>query len=101
MAFTLTITIQQPTAQIAKPIVGNDGAAALLAALLLSVYAGQKTKKQLNKLKRRAVAELFKHRMKAGLARMKSIFSKKAPAIDNRTLLLHTYWFGSADLDFY
>jgi len=35
MAFTSTITIQQPSAQTAKPINGNDGAAALLAALLL------------------------------------------------------------------
>ncbi len=87
MAFTSTITIQQPAAQTAKPINGNDGAAALLAALLLSVYAGQRTKKQLNKLKRRAVTELFKHRVKAGFARVKSLFSKKAPAIDNRTLL--------------
>ena len=87
MAFTSTISIEQPTAQIIKPIEGYDGAAALLAALLLSFYAGQKTKKKLNKLKRRALAELFKHRMKAGFARVKSLFSKKAPPIDNRTLL--------------
>lgn len=87
MAFTSTITIEQPAAPTTKPVAGNDAAAALLAALLLSVYAGQKSRKQLNKLKRRALAELFKHRVKAGFARVKSFFSKKAPAIDNRTLL--------------
>ncbi len=87
MAFTPTTTIQQPLAQTTKPIAGNDSAAALLAALLLTFYAGQKTRKQLNKLKRRAVAELFKHRMKAGFARIKSVFSRKAPTIDSKTLL--------------
>jgi cobalamin synthase len=87
MAFTPVITIQQPLAQTTKPIDGNNGAAALLAALLLSFYAGQKTKKELNKLKRRAIVELFKHRMKAGFARAKSLFSKKAAPVDNRTLL--------------
>jgi len=87
MAFTPTISIEQPITPTANPSVGNDGTAALLAALLLSFYAGQKTKKQLNKLKRRAIAELFKHRMKAGFARAKSLFSKKAAPIDNRTLL--------------
>ncbi len=87
MAFTTTTTVQQPNAQFIKPGEGYNGTAALLAALLLSFYAGQKTKKQLNKLKRRAITELFKHRMKAGFARVKSLFSKKAPPIDNRTLL--------------
>ncbi|HVE61400.1 MAG TPA: hypothetical protein VNA26_06260 [Chitinophagaceae bacterium] len=85
MAFTSTTT-QQPAEQTAKPIADNE-TAALLAAVLLSVYAGHTTKKQLNKLKRRAVVELFKHRMKSGFARVKSLFSKKAPPIDNRTLL--------------
>ncbi|MFN2438060.1 MAG: hypothetical protein ABR503_02595 [Chitinophagaceae bacterium] len=87
MAFTTTTSVQQSTTQTIKPVEGYGGAAALLAAVLLSVYAGHTTKKQLNKLKRRAVVELFKHRMKAGFARVKSLFSKKAPPIDNRTLL--------------
>ncbi len=87
MAFTPTTTIQQPLAQTTKPIAGNDSAAALLAALLLTFYAGQKTRKQLNKLKRRAVTELFKHRIKAGFTKVKSLFLKNVPAIDNRTLL--------------
>ncbi len=88
MALTST-TIQQPaTLSKSSPTSTGDGAAPLLAALMLTVYAAQKSKKQLRKLKRKAVVELFKYRMNASFSRFKSLFSKKAPAsVDNRTLL--------------
>lgn len=87
MAYTST-TIQQSAPTTSTPSFSAEGAAPVLAALVLSVYAAQKSKKQLKKLKRQAVVALFKYRLQAGFARFKSLFSKKAPAnISNRTLL--------------
>jgi hypothetical protein len=65
-----------------------DHAATVLAALVLSVYAAQKSKKQLRKLKRQALVTLFKHRVQHSFSRLTSLFSKKSPqSISNRTLL--------------
>ncbi len=88
MALSST-SIQQAPAPVKQPVsYGNDGAATILAALMLTVYAAQKSKKQLRKLKKKAVVELFKYKMKATFSKFKSLFSKNAPAnIDNRTLL--------------
>lgn len=88
MALTSTI-VQQPPVPAAKPA-GNasDVAAPLLGALMLAVFTAQKSTKALRKLKKQAVVALFKYRIDASVARIKSLFSKKAPAtIDNRTLL--------------
>jgi hypothetical protein len=42
----------------------------------------------MRQLKKQAVVALFKYRIASSFARVKSLFSKKAPAtIDNRTLL--------------
>lgn len=65
-----------------------DNTAPVLAALVLSVYAAQKSRKQLNKLKRQALLTLFKHRVQQSVNNFTSLFTKKAPqSISNRTLL--------------
>lgn len=60
----------------------------LLATLMLTMYAAQKSKKQMRKLKRKAAFTLLKLKMQSALAPVTSLFSKKAPqSISNRTLL--------------
>jgi hypothetical protein len=88
MALSST-TMQQPSAPAKQPVsYGGEGAASILAALMLTVFAAQKSKKQLRKLKRQAIAQLFKYKVNTAFSRVTSLFSKKAPAsIDNRTLL--------------
>jgi membrane-bound ClpP family serine protease len=88
MALTST-TLQHPVESASTPGTnGNEAAAPLLAALVISLYAAQKTKKELRKLKRNAVLTLFKYQMNATFSRVKSLFSKNpAPQISNRTLL--------------
>jgi hypothetical protein len=88
MALTST-SIQQPAVPAKQPTtIGGEGAASILAALMLTVFAAQKSKKQLRKLKRQAVAQLLKYKVNAALSNFLSIFTKKAPApISTRTLL--------------
>jgi hypothetical protein len=58
MAFASS-SVQQSHQNTAKPaLTVSDTATPLLAALVLSVYAAQKSKKQLRKLKRTAIASL-------------------------------------------
>lgn len=89
MALSST-TIQQPVAKTQEPSsIATEHAASVLTALVLTVYAAQKSKKQLRKLKRQAIVALFKHRINASVSRFKSLFSKKAApqSVSNRTLL--------------
>jgi len=88
MAFASS-SVQQPHQNTAKPALSvNDTAAPLLAALVLSVYAAQKSKKQLRKLKRTAIASLLKFKINAGISRFKSLFSKNPPAeLSTQTIL--------------
>lgn len=87
MALSST-TIQQPIEKTeSNPTVDNTGAASVLAAIVLSVYAAQKSRKQLRKLKRKAVLTLFRYKMQTTLSRLFKPFSKAEPQISNRTLL--------------
>ena len=89
MALTTTTT-QEPIVKSEPKAndINHTADASMLAAVVLSVYAAQKSRKQLRRLKRKALLALFKYRLQASFARVKSIFSKNAPAnISNRTLL--------------
>ncbi len=89
MALTST-AVQQPLASKPKSdVVSNEGAAALMAALLLTVYGVQKSKKSFRQLKRKAVAELFKYKVRSSVSKVKSLFSKKEviEGISDTTLL--------------
>jgi hypothetical protein len=88
MALSSTTTQSINAKPEAKPVV-DAGAASVLAALVLSVYAAQKSKKQIRQLRRKAVAALFQYKIRTMVANFVSIFSKNAAAnISNRTLLL-------------
>ena len=88
MAFS-TSTIQPASVPTQQPVVNdNSGMGSLLTTLVLTMYAAQKSKKQMRQLKRRAVATLFKLKMQAALSPITSLFSKKpAESLSNRTLL--------------
>jgi hypothetical protein len=87
---SLTSTTIKPVEKTQEPSnsISVDNTAPVLAALVLSVYAAQKSRKQLNKLKRQALVTLFKHRVQQSLHNFTSLFSKKTPqSVSNRTLL--------------
>jgi len=87
MAFSTTVATNVEPAQPSF-IESNSGAASILAALMLTMYAAQKSKKQMRKLKRKAVVALMKYRLQMAFNNFKSLFSKDAAAnISNRTLL--------------
>ena len=88
MAFS-TSTVIPSTAPVQQPSVNdNSGMASLLTTLVLTMYAAKESKKQMRKLKRKAVATIFKLKMQAALAPITSFFSKKrAESLSNRTLL--------------
>ncbi len=74
-----TSTIQPVSKPVTENAVSNESAAAsLLSMLLLSVYAVQKSKKSMRKMKRRFMWTAFK-------LKMKSLFSKKR--ISDRVLI--------------
>jgi hypothetical protein len=81
MAFSST-TIQQPKEKTTTSFFKSDTASALLATLLLTMYAGHASAKQLRKLKRKFAWEAFK--LKA-----KSFFKNpfKPASISDRTLI--------------
>ncbi|HEY0752301.1 MAG TPA: hypothetical protein VGD26_14175 [Chitinophagaceae bacterium] len=87
MALSST-TIQQPIEKTeSNTTIDNTGAASVLAAIALTVYAAQKSRKQLRRLKRKALLTLFRYKLQATLSRMFKPFSKAEPQISNRTLL--------------
>ena len=81
MAFTSTI---QPTTNnttpAAKEPMANGAIASLMAAVMLSVYAGQKSRKQLRKLQRKLTWMLVKQKVQ-------SVFQKPAD-LDRKTLTI-------------
>jgi hypothetical protein len=86
----LTSTTIQPVEKAPEQstAITVDNTASVLAALVLSMYVAQNSRKQLRKLKRQAVVTLFKHRIQQSFSRVTSLFSKKSPqSISNRTLL--------------
>ena len=88
MSFSSTIVTNPAPVQQA-PINDNTGMASLLSTVVLTMYAAQKSKKQMRQLKRRAFATLLKLKLQSAFAPLTSLFSKKAAAssISNRTLL--------------
>lgn len=89
MAFS-TSTATAPQSTPAQPSVTNDnsGMASLLATIMLTMYAAQKSKKQMRMLKRKAALTLLKLKMQSAFAPVTSLFSKKpAQSVSNRTLL--------------
>ncbi|RYY40819.1 MAG: hypothetical protein EOO08_06735 [Chitinophagaceae bacterium] len=72
-------TLQQPAAPTPSPVVSTEPSA-LLAAAVLSVYAANMSRRQLRRLKRKAVWSLTK-------AKVRSWFGSRDTAISTRTLL--------------
>lgn len=73
----------QPSNQVNQTegvITENSAAASLLSALVLSIYAGQKSRKQLRKLRRKMTWLLIKQKVS-------SLFS--APDISDRQLIIY------------
>lgn len=78
MAFSTTTStpVSTPAPQTSP---ANDGMATILSAILLTAYAGAKSRKQLRKLKRQAAWLVIKHKAK-------SMFSRKA-ASERQTII--------------
>lgn len=77
MAFSTT-AVHPATQPVTEKPANNDALSSLLGALMLSVYAAQKSKKAMRKMRRQLVWSAFK-------MKMKSLFSKKA--VSNNTLI--------------
>jgi hypothetical protein len=88
MALSAT-TVIPSNPPVQQPAVNdNSGMASLLTTLVLTMYAAQKSKKQMRKLKRKAMLTLLKLRMQTAMAPVTALFSKKpAESLSNRTLL--------------
>lgn len=78
MAFTTTV-LQPASSSSSQLVIKQDPASSLLATIILSLFAVQLTKKQMRKLKRKAMFALLK-------AKFTSLFSRRA-ALSTRTLL--------------
>jgi len=77
MAFSTT-AVHPATQPVTEKPANNDALSSLLGALMLSVYAAQKSKKAMRKMRRNMVWSALK-------LKMKSLFSKKA--VSNQTLI--------------
>jgi hypothetical protein len=88
MAFSTT-TAASPIEPAQPSIIENHASAAsLMAAVMLSLYAAQKSKKQMRQLKRKALLAFTKLRLQMAFNNFKSLFTRNAAAnISNRTLL--------------
>ena len=80
MALTSTIQPTSTTPAPAKQPMANSEIASLMAAVMLSVYAGQKSRKQLRKLKRKLTWMVIKQKVK-------NAFSRPAD-LDRKTLTI-------------
>lgn len=80
MALTSTIQPTNTTPAPAKQPMANSEIASLMAAVMLSVYAGQKSRKQLRKLKRKLTWMVIKQKVK-------NAFSRPAD-LDRKTLTI-------------
>jgi len=81
MAFTSTLQPTNGNVPVTKEPMGNAAMASLLAAIMLSVYAGQKSRKQLQKLKWKLGWLLIKQKVH-------NAFSKKPADLDRKTLTI-------------
>lgn len=77
MAFSTT-AVQPVNTPVSEKPANSDALSSLLAALMLSVYAAQKSKKTMRKMRRQMIWSALK-------MKMKSLFSKKA--ISDRVLI--------------
>jgi hypothetical protein len=80
MAFTSTLQPTNTTPAPAKEPIANNALASLMAAVVLSVYAGQKSRKQLAKLKRKLTWMVIKQKVH-------NAFSRPAD-LDRKTLTI-------------
>jgi hypothetical protein len=86
MAFTSTVHPKNnSTENLPNSTLPNSTAA--LMALLLAMYAAQKSKKQLRKLKRQLAFTYVKERVRSKVTKFKSLFSKKPAPTSEKTLL--------------
>ncbi|GAA4329418.1 hypothetical protein [Flaviaesturariibacter amylovorans] len=79
---SLTTTTVQPQAETPVPVPTqpDNHSAPLLAAVMMSVFAAQLSRRQLRRLKRRAMWGLVK-------ARFSALFGRRDSGISNRTLI--------------
>ncbi|MBD0332083.1 MAG: hypothetical protein ICV66_05450 [Chitinophagaceae bacterium] len=89
MAMTST-TVQPVTKAPVSHAVGSDAAASILAALMLAMYAGAKSRKQLRKLKYKLAWLLCVERFSLLKSKVASLFSKRPGdgQISTKTLLI-------------
>ncbi len=80
MAFTTTIQPTNTPPPATKEPMANGALASLMAAIMLSVYAGQKSRKHLRKLQRKLTWLVIKQKVQ-------NAFSKPA-AMDRKTLTI-------------
>ena len=88
MSLTAT-TIVQPEAPVSQPETSSANVPApLLGALMLTVFAAQKSRRGMRQLRRKALAGLLKYKLQASVAKAKSLFKKgKIEGISDTTLL--------------
>ena len=80
MAFTTTIQPTNPVTPPAKEPIANNEIASLMAAVMLAVYAGQRSRKQLRKLKFKLAWLMVKQKIHNAF--------KKPADIDRKTLTI-------------
>jgi hypothetical protein len=87
MAFTSTAV--QPQGNSTDNVNNSTppNSAAALIAILLAMYAAQKSKKQLKKLRRKLAFTYMKEAVRSKVNKFKSLFSKKPAPTSERTLL--------------
>jgi hypothetical protein len=86
MAFTSTVQPKNnSTESLPNSTLPNSTAA--LMALLLAMYAAQKSKKQLRKLKRQLAFTYMKEAFRSKVKKIRSLFSKKPAPTSEKTLL--------------
>ncbi len=88
MALSST-TLSQPVTPTPEPAGTGNLAAPVLGALMVAIFAAQRSKKGLRQLRKAAVTAVLKYKVNNAVNKVRSFFSKGAPAttIDNRTLL--------------
>ena len=87
MAFSSTaVQTQDNSAHIYNNSTPANSAAAIIA-ILIAMYAAQKSKKQLRKLRRRLAFTYMKEVIRSKAQKFKSLFSKKPAPTSDRTLL--------------
>ena len=88
MTFTSTIQPTNNTAPATKEPMANGTMASLMAAIVLSVYAGQKSRKQLRKLQRKLTWLVIKQKVKNAFTKPEDIDRKTLTIILLAVLVL-------------